>query len=278
MAPLRALLDLSDDGLCLVDPVDGIDMIANATLVAWFTEANRDIGRQHLLSWLTEMWPEDVRRRFSQASAGPHEEVRFSSRLRVAAGVESDSEFRARRVEVGGRTLLTIAVRRNSAESAAEQARRVDPLTGLADRAQLMDRLTALIEGERSRDHRCAVLFVDVDGFKHVNDAFGHLVGDEVLREVARRLAACVRSNDVVARFGGDEFVILLDDVSGSDEIEPVVERITTAFARPVELPRGEVELTVSVGVAQASGEAANATELLDRADRAMYAAKRAAT
>jgi len=170
-------------------------------------------------------------------------------------------------------------VQRASISVAAPRAGgQTDPLTGLADRAFLMDRLTSLVEGERSRDHQCAVLFVDVDGFKQVNDAHGHLVGDRVLCEVARRLAECVRSDDHVARYGGDEFVVLLEHVSGRGEIQPVVDRIGAAFDRPVELPQGSVRLTVSVGVAKAEPHGQTADQLLDAADRAMYAAKRAAT
>jgi diguanylate cyclase (GGDEF)-like protein len=120
------------------------------------------------------------------------------------------------------------------------------------------------------------VLFVDVDGFKQVNDLYGHLVGDRVLCEVANRLAGCVRAGDHVARFGGDEFVVLLQRVRGRDEIEPVVRRIDAAFQEPIPLPHGEVTLTVSVGAAEALAEGESAEQLINAADRAMYAAKRA--
>ena len=82
------------------------------------------------------------------------------------------------------------------------------------------------------------MLFIDVDGFKQVNDAYGHLVGDRVLGEVARRLAGCVRAGDYVARFGGDEFLVLLERIGGRGEIAPVVRRIQAAFARPISFSR----------------------------------------
>jgi diguanylate cyclase (GGDEF)-like protein len=154
----------------------------------------------------------------------------------------------------------------------------VDPLTGLYDRAYILEKLRELVGGDREEDGRCVVLFVDVDGFKQVNDSYGHLVGDRVLAEVARRLASTVRSRDHIARFGGDEFLVLLERVNDPSIIEPVVQRIQAAFERPISLPQGEVTLSVSVGAARA-GEAAHTAEaLIDAADRAMYAVKRAPT
>ena len=164
-----------------------------------------------------------------------------------------------------------------SAGAADESSRRegIDPLTGLADRGVILDKLSRIIHGDRLEDRRCAVLFVDVDGFKQVNDVYGHLVGDRVLCEVARRLGR-LRARDCVARFGGDEFLVLLERIGGRDEIDSVVRRVQTAFVRPIVLPQGEVTLGVSVGAARA-GENGNSPEaLIDAADRAMYAAKRA--
>jgi diguanylate cyclase len=165
-----------------------------------------------------------------------------------------------------------------SAGAADESSRRegIDPLTGLADRGVILDRLSRIIHGDRLEDRRCAVLFVDVDGFKQVNDVYGHLVGDRVLGEVARRLKGCLRARDCVARFGGDEFLVLLERIGSQGEIDSVVRRVQAAFARPIELTQGSVILGVSVGAARA-GEDGNTPEaLIDAADRAMYAAKRA--
>ena len=106
-----------------------------------------------------------------------------------------------------------------SAGAADESSRRegIDPLTGLADRGVILDKLSRIIHGDRLEDRRCAVLFVDVDGFKQVNDVYGHLVGDRVLGEVARRLKGCLRARDCVARFGGDEFLVLLERIGGRE-------------------------------------------------------------
>lgn len=153
-----------------------------------------------------------------------------------------------------------------------------DPLTGLPDREFLMTRLRTLLEGHRVADRQFAVVFLDLDHFKRVNDDFGHLVGDEVLREAARRIASCLREGDQVVRYGGDEFVAVIEDVSVAHEVKPVICRIRMALAKPFELPRGEVTLSVSAGIALASEAGGSPEELLAVADRAMYAAKRAGT
>jgi diguanylate cyclase (GGDEF)-like protein len=151
---------------------------------------------------------------------------------------------------------------------------RRDPLTGLHDRAFLLARLQALLQGERPADHHFAVLFVDLDNFKQINDFYGHLVGDGVLVEVARHLSHCVREEDYVVRFGGDEFVVLIEGIADKRDIQPVIDRIHDALEEPIALPAGEFRLSVSIGAAEASPEFQSPEALLAAADRAMYASK----
>jgi len=274
---LLALLDLSVDGMCLVDPTSGDISYANAALRNWISQSGAPTLEGNLAELLPGAEAATVLERLRRVATGESGGAALSSRIVTRSGDERPVELTARPVESDGQSLLAIVVRQVSTSAAASRdGGQTDPLTGLADRAFLMERLNSLVRGGRSRDHQCAVLFIDVDGFKQVNDAYGHLVGDHVLCEVARRLAECVRSDDHVARFGGDEFVVVLENVRDRDEIQPVVDRISAAFDRPVALPQGDVRLTVSVGVAQAEGQTAE--QLLDAADRAMYAAKRAAT
>jgi diguanylate cyclase (GGDEF)-like protein len=176
--------------------------------------------------------------------------------------------------------MLAITVRRRSVDeplaNSTQPALRCDPLTGLPDRDALMGRLKSMLDHAAASKQRFAVLFIDVDGFKQVNDRFGHLIGDEVLREVAQRLAACVRSGDHLARFGGDEFVVLVDGIgSSSGGVRAVVNRIRAAFKRSFTLPDAKVQMSVSVGVAEPGAVNATAEDLLRAADRAMYEAKR---
>jgi diguanylate cyclase (GGDEF)-like protein/PAS domain S-box-containing protein len=151
-----------------------------------------------------------------------------------------------------------------------------DPLTGLPNRNSLDERLAgALTRANRSHDP-VAVLFIDLDGFKRVNDEFGHAAGDEVLCEVARRLQLAVRATDVVARFGGDEFVVLLDTEVRDDTPDRVCQRIFAQLQAPCVFAQGQAQIGASIGIAQHPPLPNQSDELLRRADAAMFEAKRA--
>jgi diguanylate cyclase (GGDEF)-like protein len=161
-------------------------------------------------------------------------------------------------------------------ESSDEISQHFDALTGLPDRSFLLSKLAELTSGERAADRQFAVLFVDLDNFKQVNDAHGHLVGDRVLSVVSRRLSDSIRDGDYVVRYGGDEFVLLVDRITTPSEVEPVVSRIHLVLAEPISLPEGDFTLSASIGAALATPEDRRPEDLLAAADRAMYAAKRA--
>jgi diguanylate cyclase (GGDEF)-like protein len=164
----------------------------------------------------------------------------------------------------------TLAELRRSEAQVKHQAAH-DALTGLANRALFSDRLQATLE----EGVGVAVLFVDLDDFKAVNDGFGHAVGDDLLVAVSARLAACMRSGDVVARLGGDEFAVLLE---GTDERAAVqtAERLIDALGMPLALGGATIPLRASVGIAVASPGTSSVGEVLRNADVAMYAAKEA--
>jgi len=151
-----------------------------------------------------------------------------------------------------------------------------DPLTGLPNRALLDDRLSQAIASSRRTGTSLAVLFVDLDGFKIVNDLFGHHVGDQLLREMADRLAEARRSSDTVARFGGDEFVVVCPDVRTSAAACRIAEHLLAELSRPAVVDGVEHRLTASVGIAVTSRGAMtqSAEMLLRNADTAMYRAK----
>ncbi len=150
-----------------------------------------------------------------------------------------------------------------------------DPLTGLPDRRQLERRLAAALEAAARWPERAfALLFVDLDGFKAVNDRFGHLAGDGVLREIVGRLARCVRGGDLVARFGGDEFAVLLDGVGDPAGAVCVAERIRAQLQSPAVLEGAEVAITASIGIALSRRGYTSPDQMLHDADRAMYRAK----
>ncbi len=150
-----------------------------------------------------------------------------------------------------------------------------DPLTGLPNRALFLDRLKlAMARRIRRSDQGCAVMFLDLDKFKEINDTLGHESGDRVLTEVANRLTALLRPQDTAARMGGDEFAVLLDHVHTIEDIQVVAERIHKEFQRPFELQSQVRPVGVSIGVALCGKEHKQPADLLRDADFAMYRAK----
>jgi diguanylate cyclase (GGDEF)-like protein len=177
-------------------------------------------------------------------------------------------------LELGGQKCVGLVMKRDASDLKSDEYR-LDPLTQLPDRSQLFDRLTTLMSGDRAYDQNFAALFIDLDDFKQVNDCHGHLNGDRVLKEVARRLVDCVRAEDMVVRFGGDEFVALIEHASGWDRFDPVIERVRDALSEPIVLPTRDIFVSASIGVAEFSSEHRVPEDLIADADRAMYAAKR---
>lgn len=148
-----------------------------------------------------------------------------------------------------------------------------DALTGLPNRLLLQDRLVHALARARRDGTRVAVLLLDLDGFKVINDTLGHQAGDVALQIVAQRLATAARASDTVARLGGDEFVVVCDDLPDATHAHRAAERLQTAVAEPLALEGRSWRLGVSVGLALAAGDV-DATRLLQEADRAMYAVK----
>ena len=149
-----------------------------------------------------------------------------------------------------------------------------DPLTGLMNRASF-DRVLPEALARAARTHsEAALLFMDLDGFKSVNDKNGHPAGDMLLKEVAQRVMSSVREDDLLARYGGDEFVVLLESLSDRNVIDAIATRIIDTLSAPLTVEGIEVKLSVSIGVALFPDHARDASELVLRADAAMYWAK----
>lgn len=182
-----------------------------------------------------------------------------------------------------GALMFSLAIRmagatgedRERAEAQLEHQALHEPLTGLPNRQLLVDRLTHAIEvvGRHGTD-RPAVMFLDVDRFKVVNDTFGHQAGDELLLQITSRLGTVMRATDTLARFGGDEFVILCEDVGDTVALDRITQRIRAVFDQPFRLGSDVVDISVSIGVARVSDRVSSAEALLSEADAAMYFAK----
>ena len=166
---------------------------------------------------------------------------------------------------------------RQEAEEIAERFTRDalhDPLTGLANRALFLDRLHHALQATGRHRMPLATLVMDLDGFKEINDSYGHAVGDELLCAVAKRLVEAVRSNDTVARLGGDEFAIVIEDVDDAGR-DLVIERIKRAIATPFLIHGEPRQVGGSIGLVLSRGNIDTPSDMLRRADMAMYAAKR---
>ncbi|OAN47929.1 ammonium transporter [Magnetospirillum moscoviense] len=166
--------------------------------------------------------------------------------------------------------------RRQEALERLNQLATTDPLTGLPNRRAFFDNVRRDLAAARRNDRAGALMYLDLDGFKAVNDGLGHEAGDQLLRQVAMRLSAVLRESDVLARLGGDEFALLLSDIRSADAAEHVAEKVVGLVHEPFELAQGQALIGVSVGIALFGGadQVEDVEAVLQRADHAMYDAK----
>ena len=171
---------------------------------------------------------------------------------------------------------LSVAVTASERERNLIQRAHFDQLTGMPNRELCHDRLQQALAQARREHHRVAVLFIDLDGFKNVNDSLGHVAGDELLKDTALRLSTAVRDVDTVARFGGDEYVVILPQLQSTLEVETVVGRIMTSLQTPFAIHGRESYVSASIGATVFPEDGLTPEELLRKADTAMYDAKAA--
>ena len=234
--------------------------------------------------WLDCVVPEDRRRlRAKLVSLSSAAMRSFEVKFRVAmpSGLQQWMDLCAIVVrDEQGRPLRIIGQQSKLGEMGDDQRSPVpsayhDPLTGLPNRRLFERCLADAIEcAQEDRGYRFAVLFVDLDGFKRINDRYGHLLGDRALLAVAQRFSHCVRPEDVVARRDGDEFTILLKDLWQPDDVVTVADRILKRLRSPLAVDDVELVVTVSIGIALSYAELSAPDDLLRSADEAMYRAK----
>lgn len=276
-SPLLPFVEHSFAGIALARPNPWRIIYANSVLSAWLNCWASDVPARGLDELISTSPPSQLLEVITAVWHGTSREVTILGQLTKDRKRPRPVDLRFVRVATPDEVLLGIMVREidgSDSLSATASTERRDPLTGLHDRAFLLARLEELLQAEPLSNHHFAVLFVDLDNFKQINDAYGHLVGDDVLVEIARRLSRCVRDEDYVVRFGGDEFVVLIERIGDWRDVQPVVERIHDALEEPIALPAGEFRLSVSIGAAEASPEFGSPEEMLAAADRAMYASK----
>lgn len=213
-----------------------------------------------------------------QPSTAEYEVVSGIERRQVLVhGAPVILEDGALRGHVG--TCLDITDRKAGEDQLRYQALH-DPLTGLPNRQLFIDRLTMALRRAQREDSAIAVMFIDLDGFKKINDQVGHIEGDQLLRTAARRLGSAVRDGDTIARFGGDEFVVILENSGSKEEIERAARRVLDALNEKTSGPDDDVEasapIRASIGIALSEPDRFEPDDLLREADAAMYEAKRA--
>ncbi len=277
---LRSVIDSTVDGIVTIDDAGRIQTANAAALRMFDLPADNFIGRpvgefiDGAEAALQSLAPNDraAGERAEPQAAAPRE----TTGRRHGIGFPIDVAFSemwldGERQFVG--ILRDISERRRIEEHIRHMAHH-DALTGLPNRVLLEERLAAALERARRDDVPLALLFIDLDRFKNINDSLGHHVGDQVLCEVARRLRQAVRATDTVARMGGDEFVVLLTRISSPADCEPVARKILQIMTPPVLIGPHELRVTASIGVSTYPDSGADSAGLMRHADSAMYQAK----
>ncbi|WP_236018974.1 putative bifunctional diguanylate cyclase/phosphodiesterase [Geomonas propionica] len=239
-------------------------------------EREEVIGRSNdeLGLWLDQAQPGALLFELSEKGAVRDMEVRISAK----SGQELEGLVSADCIEMDGTpfllTLFKDISERKRLEQVIKHQAQHDPLTDLPNRKLFLDFLALELAQARRNRKNLAVLFLDLDHFKQINDTLGHAAGDLLLQSVAQRLKACVRESDTVARIGGDEFNVLMPDLAQADDVGTVVSKIMGVFQAPFRLEGIEVKVGTSVGISMFPADGDSSEELLQKADGAMYAAK----
>lgn len=275
LPPLAEILDLVPDAVCVVEP-DGTFLFVSASFERIFGYAREDVLGRRMIDLVH---PDDrastllAAQRVMDGTLQRH----FRNRYVHKDGHAVDVQWSARWLpEYGVRIAVAHEVTElRRAERELEHLATHDALTGLPNRHLLRRELRHAIEGAVRTDGGLALLYLDLDGFKAANDRGGHEAGDRLLREVAHRLQAALRQGDLVARVGGDEFVVLLNGCRDVESAHDVAESLRSHLHPPFSVAGESLCIDASVGIACFPSDATDSEGLLSYADRAMYAVKR---
>ncbi len=281
-AKFSAMFSLTPEPMVLTRLKDGMVIEASRSFAEHFGDKTVDvIGRSTLPDDLNVWVDAGQRSQWAERLAHDDEVLGFETQLRSKDGSISTVLLSSKILNIGGeKCVLSVVHDITGQKQQAAHLERIahhDPLTGLPNRLLLGDRLRQAIARNQRGDTVIAVCYLDLDGFKEVNDRFGHQAGDELLIEVANRLIACVRGGDTVARLGGDEFVVLLSGLVGEEECRVALDRLLQAVAAPYVI--GGISysgVTASIGVTLFPNDAVDSDTLMRHADHAMYVAKQA--
>jgi diguanylate cyclase (GGDEF)-like protein/PAS domain S-box-containing protein len=273
------VLDTVTEGVVITDPHNRIIFVNPAFTT--ITEYTRDevLGRDPSFLQSGRHGPDFYGNMWQVLKDTGHWEGEIWNRRKSGAFYAEWVSINALR-DAGGAITNFVAVFSDITHRKEDEARiwrqaNYDALTGLPNRSLFLDRLDQAVRQSKREKRRFALLFLDLDGFKAVNDTLGHAAGDVLLQETAARLQDCVRATDTLARLAGDEFVVILDGVHDRGDPAKVARKILGVLAQPYELEAGTASVRASIGVALFPDDAADGPELIRRADAAMYAVKR---
>jgi len=275
----RAIVSTAREGIWLLDQ-EANTIYANDRLAEMLGYSTAEMLGRPLFDFMEDAEKLESAQHFRERTNGKPDQYDFRFRRKngedLWAIVSASSMFDVNGKFIGAMKMITDITERKQAEARLKRNAFYDELTDLPNRALFLDRLERAIEyAKRRDDYLFAVLFMDLDNFKVVNDSLGHAAGDQLLSIVARRLETCLRMGDTVARLGGDEFTILLDDLQSVAEATRVVERIQTELSLPFTIGGNKVNSNASIGIALSTPGYSHPEELLRDADVAMYRAKK---
>ncbi|MEA3214351.1 MAG: hypothetical protein QOJ19_507, partial [Acidimicrobiia bacterium] len=278
-ARYRSMMETTREGIWSIDAAGDTTFVNNRLAAMLGYQVDEMLGRP-LFEFLDEEGQRIAAESLSRQRTGTNDRLdfRFIRRdgtelwtlVSTAPIMNDDGEY------AGALAMFTDITARKEAESSLAHSATHDDLTGLPNRALLVDRLEIALARCSRSDGKLAVLFCDLDHFKFINDSLGHSAGDQVLSAVAERLIAVVRPGDTVARIGGDEFVMCCQDLADDAAAEAVAARVARTLAKPVVIDGRELFVTVSIGIRLADSSCDSAGDLMRDADAAMYQAKEA--
>jgi diguanylate cyclase (GGDEF)-like protein/PAS domain S-box-containing protein len=274
LAALKDVMDLMLDAVCIVNK-SGCFVFVSAAFEDIFGYSPNEVINKPIIDFV---YPEDEAKTLQvvETLISGENQRRFENRWVRKDGKVIDILWSARWSEEH-QFRIAIAhdiTERKQMEQQLHYIAGHDPLTQLPNRALLFERLQASLGLARRGGTHLSLLFIDIDGFKHVNDNYGHLVGDKMLKSIAQRLHNCVRKSDTVGRFGGDEFLVILNDIESFDKVLVIAENIRSELDKPYQFDELVLQLSPSIGLARYPENGDNEQQLIQHADQAMYQAK----
>lgn len=271
----RMLFEGNKAVMLIIDPQGGRIIDANRAAIDYYGWPVEDLLSMRI-SDINTLSESEVAREMKNARK--EKRSHFYFRHTLSNGMVRDVEVHSGPIDWDGRPLLYSIIHdvtaRKQAEAELERIAHYDALTGLPNRLLKTDRLRQSIARSRRNHTSVGVCYLDLDGFKPINDVFGHEVGDIILVEIAHRLLATVREGDTVSRIGGDEFVLILSDLVDAEQCTQILDRVLDAISEPIKVDAVEVRVFASIGLTLYPRDDADADILMRHADQAMYVAK----